>query len=86
MMTIIQEAKKILQKPQKCILIPLSDLDENARLKALQERMWIWNEEELNTLLNFYDKPYIVSPLTSLNFMSAAGKEQGPLSTDRVGH
>jgi len=47
-------------KPQKCILISFSHLDENARIKALQERMWIWNEQELNTLLNIYDQPFIV--------------------------
>ncbi len=58
--TIVTESKKLPQRPQKCILISLSDIDENARVRALQERMWIWNEGELNTLLNLYDKPYIV--------------------------
>lgn len=57
---VITETKKFNQKPQRCILIALSDLDENARIKALQEKMWIWNEGELNTLLNLYNKPFIV--------------------------
>lgn len=58
--SMLKEAKKIIQKPQKRILISLCSLDENTRVKALQESMWIWNEHELNTLLNFYNKPFIV--------------------------
>ncbi len=58
--TLMSEAKKLDQRPQRCVLIALSDLDENARLKALQEKFWIWHEEEINSLLNLYDKFYIV--------------------------
>ena len=57
---ILKESKKIVQKPQKRVLISMSSLDENTRVKALQESMWIWNENELNTLLNFYNKPFII--------------------------
>ncbi len=57
---ILAEAKRWKQKPQRCVLVSMSDLDENTRVKALQEKMWIWNENELNTLLNLYDKPYLV--------------------------
>ena len=57
---ILDEAKKIGPKPQRCILISLHDLDENARVRALQERMWIWSEGELRALLNIFDKPYII--------------------------
>ncbi len=56
----MEESKKMAQKPQRRLIISLNELDANARLKALQEKMWIWNEGELNTLLSFYDKPYIV--------------------------
>jgi hypothetical protein len=56
----LKESKKIIQKPQKRILISLCSLDENTRVKALQESMWIWSENELNALLNFYNKPFIV--------------------------
>jgi hypothetical protein len=48
-------------RPRRCVIVSLSDLDEGARLRALEERMWIWNEPELNSLMNLYDKPYIVS-------------------------
>jgi hypothetical protein len=57
---LLDESKKMGTKPERCLIISLIDLDENARLKALQERFWIWNEHELNTLLTVFDKPFIV--------------------------
>lgn len=57
----LMESRKMKQKPQRHVIISLADLDVNARLKALQEKMWIWNEGELNTLLSLYDKPYIMA-------------------------
>ena len=56
----LKELKKFRKRPQHCVIISLSDLDENARIKALQERVWIWNEGEMKTLLDLFDKPYIV--------------------------
>ena len=56
----VNESKKIDQRPQRRLIISLDELDENTRLKALQERMWIWNEKEINALLSFYDKPFII--------------------------
>ncbi|MCH8271690.1 MAG: hypothetical protein IIB41_00415 [Candidatus Marinimicrobia bacterium] len=58
--TILRETKRIEPKMERCLIVSLSDLDENTRLKALQEKFWIWNEQELNTLLTLFDKPYIV--------------------------
>jgi len=56
----LSEIKRRFAKPKKCVLIALNDLDETARVRALQERMWIWNERELRTLLHIYNKSYIV--------------------------
>ncbi len=56
----LSATKTLEPKPQRRILISLSDLDETTRIKALEERMWIWNEKEINALLGFYDKPFIV--------------------------
>ncbi len=56
----LRELKKLDQKPHRRVIISLSDLDENTRIRALQERIWIWNEKEINALLNFYDKPFIL--------------------------
>ncbi len=58
--SIAANLKKHNRKLERCVLIALEDLDENVRVRALQERMWIWNESELNTLLNLYDQSYIV--------------------------
>jgi len=58
--SILDVSKNIVKNPKKRVLVSPSHLDENARIRALQERMWIWNEGELKSLLNFYEKPYIV--------------------------
>jgi len=58
--SIMQEARKIESRPEQCLIISLRELDDATRLKALQERFWIWNEGELNTLMTFFDKPYIL--------------------------
>jgi hypothetical protein len=57
---IMRETKKVGPRMERCLIISLEALDENTRLKALQEKFWIWNEQELNTLLTLFDKPYIV--------------------------
>lgn len=57
---VIKAARSRGQKADRCLIISLTDLDENTKIRALQERFWIWNEGELNTLLNLFDKPYIV--------------------------
>jgi hypothetical protein len=57
---IMAEARKIAARSQRCLIVSLSDLDENTRLRALQEKFWIWNESEINALLTLFDKPYIV--------------------------
>ena len=54
------EVRKRYGKLQRCVLIALNELDDTVRVRALQERMWIWNERELRALLHIYDKPYIV--------------------------
>lgn len=56
----LSEIKKTGQRLQRQVIISLRNLESPVRLKALQEKMWIWNEGELNFLLNMYDQPYIV--------------------------
>ena len=60
MNAVLKELEKVQEKPERCLIITLSDLDANAKLRALQERFWIWHEGELNTLLTLFDKPYIL--------------------------
>ena len=54
-----QEIKKLSPRPSRCVLVALSGLDESARVHALQEKWWIWNEGEVNTLMHLYDQPYL---------------------------
>ena len=54
-----QEIKKLSPRPGRCVLISLSGLDESAKVLALQEKWWIWNEEQVNTLMYLYDEPYL---------------------------
>ncbi len=56
---LLEDSRKNAPKPQRHLIISLKTLDENTRLKALQERCWIWNEDEINTLLTLFNKPYI---------------------------
>jgi len=56
---ILKESRKSIGKPRKHILISPSGIDDNTRLKALQERMWVWSEGELSTLLHMFNKPFI---------------------------
>lgn len=57
---LLSEVKKAGQRPSKKVIVSLKSLESPVRLKALQEKMWIWNEGELNFLFNMYNKPYIV--------------------------
>ncbi len=57
--SLIEEIKKFSPRPGRCILVSLSGLDESAKVRALQEKWWIWNEGEVNTLMYLYDEPYL---------------------------
>lgn len=57
---LLTELKAHGARPERCLIISLTGMDENTRLKALQERFWIWHEQEINTLLTLFDKSFIV--------------------------
>lgn len=57
---IIKASKEMVKKPKRRLIISLMDLEENAKLKALQERFWIWNQCDINALLSMFDKPFIL--------------------------
>ncbi len=44
----------------KKILITLDGIDANARLKALDAKIWIWDRNILNELLTLFEKPRLV--------------------------
>ncbi len=58
--SILEEVKRMSPKPARCVVVSLSGLDDSAKIRALQEKLWVWNEDELNSLMHLYDEPYIV--------------------------
>jgi len=57
---ILEEIKKLEPKPTRSVIVSLSGLDENAKVRALQEKLWIWDEDQLNCLMHLFDEPIIV--------------------------
>jgi AAA+ ATPase superfamily predicted ATPase len=57
---VLEESRKMGKRPERCLIVSLKDVDENTRLRALQERFWIWSAREINTLSALFDKPYII--------------------------
>ena len=57
---ILEEIKKLEPRPARSVIVSLSGLDENAKVRALQEKLWIWDEDQLNSLMHLFDEPIIV--------------------------
>jgi hypothetical protein len=57
---ILEEIKKLDPRPARSVIVSLSGLDENAKLRALQEKLWIWDEDQLNSLMHLFDEPIII--------------------------
>ena len=57
---ILEEIKKLDPRPVHSVIVSLSGLDENARVRALQEKLWVWDEDQLNCLMHLFDEPIIV--------------------------
>ncbi|MCK9604293.1 MAG: ATP-binding protein [Candidatus Omnitrophica bacterium] len=55
-----KECKKYHHKLQRKIIIALQDVDTNARLKALEEKIWMWDLNNLNQVLDLYAKPRVI--------------------------
>ena len=57
---ILEEIKKLDPRPTRSVIVSLSGLDENAKVRPLQEKLWIWDEDQLNSLMHLFDEPIIV--------------------------
>lgn len=55
-----KECKKYRHKLQKKIIIAFQDIDTNARLRALEEKIWTWDLSSLNHVLDLFYKPRII--------------------------
>lgn len=55
-----KECKKYRHKLQRKIIVALQDIDHNTRLKAMEEKIWVWDLNSLNQILDLYSKPRII--------------------------
>jgi hypothetical protein len=56
-----RECKKFRHKMQRKIIITLSDIDSNARLRAMEEKIWAWDVNNLNQLFDVFSKPRVIA-------------------------
>ncbi|MFH0791592.1 MAG: hypothetical protein V2A64_08190, partial [Candidatus Omnitrophota bacterium] len=54
------ECKRYRHKAQKKVIVTLKDIDANARLRALEEKIWMWDINDLNQILDLFSKPRII--------------------------
>jgi hypothetical protein len=55
-----KECKKYRYKLQRKIIVAFQDIDANARLKALEEKIWMWDVNNLNQILDLFSKPRVI--------------------------
>ncbi|MDP3732783.1 MAG: ATP-binding protein [Candidatus Omnitrophota bacterium] len=56
-----KECKKYRHKLQRKIIVALADIDTNTRLRALEEKVWTWDLNNLNQILDLFSKPRIIA-------------------------
>lgn len=55
-----RECKKYRHKLQKKIIITLDNIEDNARLRALEEKIWTWDINNINQILDLFSKPRVI--------------------------
>ena len=56
-----KECKKFSSKLQRKVIITLGDIDINTRLRALEEKIWAWDINRINQILDLYSKPWVIA-------------------------
>ncbi|MFA5145204.1 MAG: hypothetical protein WC723_04280 [Candidatus Omnitrophota bacterium] len=56
-----RECKKYRHKTQRKIIVTLQDIDANTRLKAMEEKIWTWDINNLNQVLDLFSKPWVIA-------------------------
>ncbi len=56
-----KECKKYRNKLERKILVTMRDLDANSRLMALEEKIWTWDLNHLNHIMDLFSKPRIIA-------------------------
>jgi hypothetical protein len=55
-----RECRRYRHKLQRKIIVTLKDIDTNTRLRALEEKIWTWDINNLNQMLDLYSKPRVI--------------------------
>lgn len=56
-----QECKKYRHKTQKKIIIAFRDVEANAKLRAMEEKIMTWDLDNLNHILDLFSRPQLIS-------------------------
>ncbi|MDD4953604.1 MAG: ATP-binding protein [Candidatus Omnitrophica bacterium] len=56
-----RECKKYRHKLQRKVIITLEGIDTNTRLRALEEKIWTWDLNYVNQILDLFSKPRVVA-------------------------
>jgi hypothetical protein len=56
-----KECKRYHHKSQRKIMVTLKEIDPNARLRALEEKIWTWDLNNLNQILDLFSKPRVIA-------------------------
>ena len=56
-----KECRKYRHKLQRKIIVTLKDIDSNTRLRALEEKIWAWDVNSLNQILDLYSRPRVIA-------------------------
>ncbi len=56
-----KECKRYHHKSQRKIMVTLKEIDPNARLRALEEKIWTWDLNSLNQILDLFSKPRVIA-------------------------
>ena len=56
-----KECKKYHHKSQRKIIVTLKEIDANARLRALNEKILTWDLNSLNQIMDLFSKPRVIA-------------------------
>lgn len=57
----VKECKKYRHKAQKKVIIALHQIDPNARLRAIEEKVFTWDINNLNQILDVFSRPRVIT-------------------------
>jgi hypothetical protein len=55
-----KECAKYRHKLQRKIIVTFADIDQTTRLRAMEEKIWTWDINNLNKILDLFSKPRLI--------------------------